>query len=156
MLLTGTTIIQLLHALAKPARTIRESIVETSEGAYERRRLQEEQRLRSLDAILEQNSPDRAEPEEESEPPREDLESKKKRLLRSYATRNGEPIQEEILPEPEEEEREPENTTDETDPPEIDEIIKRLQTREQAASPQSERAFRPADRGGARASGTSG
>ena len=137
MLLTGTTIIQLLHALAKPARTIRESIVETSEGAYERRRLQEEQRLRSLDAILEQNSPDRAEPEEESEPPREDLESKKKRLLRSYATRNGEPIQEEILPEPEEEEREPENTTDETDPPEIDEIIKRLQTREQAASPQA-------------------
>ena len=31
MLLTGTTIIQLLHVLAKPAKTIRESIVETSE-----------------------------------------------------------------------------------------------------------------------------
>ncbi len=134
MLLTGTTIIQLLRALAKPARTIRESIVETSEGAYERRRQLEEQRLRSLGAVLESNDPERADSEEQAPPPREDLESKKKRLLRSYATRNGEPLgQEEASDEPAEEEQATEaaQPVREDEPPEIDEIIARLQSREQ-------------------------
>ena len=134
MLLTGTTIIQLLHVLAKPAKTIRESIVETSEGAYERRRLQEEQRLRSLGAVLEQNDPEKTEGPEDAPPPREDLESKKKRLLRSYATRNGEPIgQEDMQPKsvPESKEGLLSDPTQEDEPPEIDEIIARLQSREQ-------------------------
>ena len=113
MLLTGTTLIQLLRTLSKPAQSIKE----TTQEAYIRRQQMEEERKKSFDVSLE-GMPDV--PPGVKNRKQEDLETKKNRLLRTYQGKDEEPsefLQEELTDEAQQN-------------AEMEDIIRRLQEQE--------------------------